>query len=230
MEILIERLELTYQSSGWKLSVPDLKLLPNCALSLFGENMSGKSSFLSFLHGIFSGSSSWDRFIAQNRRFSSYKFFREGINSGLITQSDPLFESFSVSENLELGTNRISLPKSLIPFLGRHCRKTGLPGLPGESPVCELSSGARALVRSHRTFFNRPDLILLDEPVSNLDTRRREEFWSDLDEYSSSDERVNSTIILVSHYEQDHERLREIARNRNLTHKSLSIVNGVLKR
>ena len=77
-------------------------------------------------------------------------------------------------------------------------------GIPLDRTVKTLSGGQRAQVALTLALGKRPDLVLLDEPVSNLDPVARLEF---LQELMSSVAQDGSTVVLSSHVIADVERV-----------------------
>lgn len=64
----------------------------------------------------------------------------------------------------------------------------------------KLSSGEQRLVLLARAFVKSPELLILDEPLHGLDTKRREMVRAIIDTYCSQPEK---TLIMVTHYPEE---------------------------
>jgi iron(III) transport system ATP-binding protein len=110
---------------------------------------------------------------------------------GLVFQDYALFSHLTVSENIGFG----------IPRRGRRQRVTELLGLTGLAELgdrypYELSGGQQQRVAVARALAPRPDVILLDEPWSNIDPLLRA---SMRDELSQILRAAEATVLLVTH-------------------------------
>jgi len=118
---------------------------------------------------------------------------------GFLGQDRPLYGSFTVAETMELG--RHLNPKWDRAFANGRLQRIGIPL---DRKIKTLSGGQRAQVALTLALGKRPELVLLDEPVSNLDPVARLEF---LQELMSSVAQEGSTVVLSSHVIADVERV-----------------------
>ncbi|MFN0074524.1 MAG: ABC transporter ATP-binding protein [Chloroflexota bacterium] len=120
----------------------------------------------------------------------------ERRNMGMVFQSYAIWPHFTVFEN-------IAFPLRLRKFSGAEVRKrvdesleiVGLGGL-GERPATALSGGQQQRVALARALVYRPDILLLDEPLSNLDAKLREHMRLEL---RSIQRRLGMTVLFVTH-------------------------------
>jgi ABC-type Fe3+/spermidine/putrescine transport system ATPase subunit len=120
----------------------------------------------------------------------------EKRNMGMVFQSYALWPHMTVFEN-------VSYPLTLRGIKGAEARKkveevlslVGLAGLE-ERQAPALSGGQQQRVALARALVFSPKVLLLDEPLSNLDAQLREEMRREL---KSLQQRVGITVIFVTH-------------------------------
>jgi iron(III) transport system ATP-binding protein len=136
-------------------------------LSLVGESGSGKTTLLRMIAGL----EIPDRGLIRTNRgcLSSDKAWvvPEERRIGLVFQGGALFPHMSVGQNLGYAMGQ--LPKSeLQDRVDEYLKLVQLDGKSERYPH-ELSGGERQRVALARALAAKPDIILLDEPYSNLD-------------------------------------------------------------
>jgi len=118
---------------------------------------------------------------------------------GFVAQDTPLYKGFTVADLLTLGCK---LNPGFDDALAR-ARMQKL-GIPLERRAGKLSGGQQAQVALVLALAKRPDLLLLDEPLSSLDPLARREFLRTLlDAVTES----GLTVLLSSHIIGDLERV-----------------------
>ena len=141
---------------------------------IVGPSGCGKTTLLravAGLHSLESGSISYD-----GRELSSLA--PEDIRAGLLFQGGALFAHLSVVDNVAFGLRYLPKTKAWTQDLRRNralemMEKVGLGSLKDRS-VENLSGGERQRVALIRTLICEPPLLLLDEPLSAVDSERRQ--------------------------------------------------------
>ena len=113
---------------------------------------------------------------------------------GMVFQDYALFPHLSVTRNVAFGLH--ALPQAEQTRRAGECiEAVGLSGLAGKYPH-ELSGGQQQRIALARALAPRPDLLLLDEPFSNLDVNLRERLGQEVRDVIK---RFNITAVLVTH-------------------------------
>jgi len=124
----------------------------------------------------------------------------EQRNIGMVFQSYALFPHLNVFENVAFGLKaaKVSAPQ----IENRVQRALELVNLPsyGKRPVFELSGGEQQRVAIARAVVIEPQILLLDEPLSNLDANLRERTRRQLRELITS---LGITTLFVTHDQEE---------------------------
>jgi general nucleoside transport system ATP-binding protein len=147
----------------------DLAVGAGRIVGLLGENGSGKSTLMKVLFGVVKADSGTIRF--RERALANHTP-REAIAAGIgmIHQHFMLVEAMTVLENILLGGKRagVGLRRSEV---ADRIRKTSAAyglGLEPEAVIADLSFGHRQRVEIVKALLEGADLLVLDEPTSNL--------------------------------------------------------------
>ncbi len=115
---------------------------------------------------------------------------------GMVFQSYAIWPHMTVFENVAYPLTIQRLPKASIKKKVEEVLKVvGLHGLENR-PAPKLSGGQQQRVAFARALVNEPKVLLLDEPLSNLDAKLREQMRSEI---KALQRRVNITTIYVTH-------------------------------
>ncbi|WP_020014862.1 ABC transporter ATP-binding protein [Promicromonospora sukumoe] len=161
-------------------------------LSVLGPSGCGKSTLLSVLAGfvtpttgtvLIDGEDVTD--VAPNRR-----------ETGLVFQSYALFPHMTVRRNLEYGLRTRRVAKAERDERVRDAlRLVDLADFADRYPQ-QLSGGQQQRVAIARALVTRPRVLLLDEPLSNLDAKLRRQMRHELRELQRE---VGTTTVFVTH-------------------------------
>src|SRR5690242_4752641 len=121
-------------------------------------------------------------------------------NTGLVFQSSALFPHLSVADNVAFGLRMRKLQGGEIAAkLARALRLVRLEGLADRLPR-ELSGGQQQRVALARALVIEPDILLLDEPLSNLDAKLRHEVRVEIRELQK---KLGLTTVMVTHDQEE---------------------------
>ncbi|MCP8893771.1 ABC transporter ATP-binding protein [Shinella daejeonensis] len=116
--------------------------------------------------------------------------------TNMVFQSYAIFPHLDVAENVAYGLKRLRLSREdEARRVGDALEQVRLAGL-GKRQAHELSGGQRQRVALARALVMRPKVLLLDEPLSALDKKLREEMQVELRQLQKA---VGITFILVTH-------------------------------
>ncbi|MCF7914039.1 MAG: ABC transporter ATP-binding protein [Spirochaetaceae bacterium] len=117
-------------------------------------------------------------------------------NLGLIFQSYALWPHMTVFQNIAFPLQMKKLPKPDIKkYVAQALKDVRLQGYKDRYPA-ELSGGQQQRIAIARMLINRPDIYLMDEPLSNLDARLRIEMRAELKQLH---QKLEATTVYVTH-------------------------------
>jgi ABC-2 type transport system ATP-binding protein len=177
----------------WALQECSLSLPAGHVIGLVGPNGAGKTTLLHIAVGLLSPSAGTIRVLGMSQRDLGAS---ERI--GFVAQDKPLYPRFTVTDTLRMG-------EWLNPRFDRIRATAHLERLdiPLADRIAHLSGGQRAQTALALALGKRPELLLLDEPVANLDPLARREFMQVLLEEVAD---TGMTVVLSSHLIEDLER------------------------
>jgi putative spermidine/putrescine transport system ATP-binding protein len=120
----------------------------------------------------------------------------EKRNLGMVFQSYALFPHMTVADNVAYGPKMRGVPAGeRRRRAGESLELVGLGHLADRKPK-QLSGGQQQRVALARAIAIRPSLLLLDEPLSNLDARLRVQMRAEIRRIQSE---TGLTVVLVTH-------------------------------
>jgi putative spermidine/putrescine transport system ATP-binding protein len=161
-------------------------------VSLLGPSGCGKTTTLQMIGGFQEPDAGTIRL--DGRDLLAMKAHQRGL--GIVFQSYALFPHMTVAENVAYGleTRRVSRAERT-ERVEQALNLVGLAGFADRYPR-RMSGGQQQRVALARALAIRPAVLLLDEPLSNLDAKLREDMQLEL---RSIQRKTGTTTILVTH-------------------------------
>jgi len=121
-------------------------------------------------------------------------------NVGMVFQSYALFPHMTVLENVAYGPTIRGVPKAQARERAHEILdQVGLAGLEARLPS-ELSGGQQQRVAVARAIVQQPDVLLFDEPLSNVDAKLRRKVRAEIRELQ---QRFGLTAVYVTHDQEE---------------------------
>ena len=174
----------------------NIEIRPGEFFALLGPSGSGKSTLLRLIAGF--NRHQHGRLLIDGRDVSGLPPWKRNI--GMVFQSYALWPHMTVWDNVAFGLVERRLDKRAIQArVGAALELVGLAAHAGRRPN-QLSGGQQQRVALARTVVIEPQVLLLDEPLSNLDkslrVQMRQELWS-------LQRRLGITTIFVTHDQEE---------------------------
>ncbi len=172
-----------------------LAIPPGHVVGLVGPNGAGKTTLLQIAVGMLPPTSGTIEVLGRRPASGAAQLARVGF----VAQDTPTYAGLSVADHLHFGAHTNpgwdqSIADDRIAKLGLDpTQKAG-----------KLSGGQRAQLALTLAIAKRPDLLILDEPVSSLDPLARRQFLQSLMAYVADH---GASVILSSHLVSDLERV-----------------------
>ncbi len=174
----------------------DLEIRRGEFFSLLGPSGCGKTTLLRILAGFESPDSGL--ISLGGARLDVLPPNQRPVN--LVFQKYALFPHLNVRENIAFGLQMKKLPAGEI--RSRVDEALALVRLEGfaDKVIATLSGGQQQRVALARAIVNRPQVLLLDEPLSALDLKLRQQMHVELIELQK---RLGSTFVFVTHDQEE---------------------------
>jgi ABC-2 type transport system ATP-binding protein len=179
----------------WALRDCTLAVPAGRVVGLVGANGAGKTTLLHLIVGLLLPTTGTIDVLGAPPAADAMQLARVGF----LAQDAPLYSSLSVADHLRLGAHcNPGWDDALA-----HARVDRL-GLDARQRAGRLSGGQRAQLALTMALAKRPELLVLDEPLSSLDPLARREFLAHLMEAVAEQ---GLTVVLSSHLIADVERV-----------------------
>ncbi len=172
----------------------DLTVPAGSFFALLGPSGCGKTTTLRMVAGL-EEPTSGSIFIG-DRDITNTRAFRRNVNT--VFQSYALFPHMTVAENVMFGLKRRG-DKEATAKAKAVLSLVQLESVATKKPV-QLSGGMQQRVALARAIVNRPDVLLLDEPLGALDLKLRRQMQIELKRIQSE---VGLTFIHVTHDQEE---------------------------
>jgi spermidine/putrescine transport system ATP-binding protein len=165
-------------------------------LTLLGESGSGKTTLLRLIAG-FEKPSAGEIWM-HGTRLDGMPPYKRRVNT--VFQHYALFPHLNVTDNVAYGLHAAKTPKPEITArVNDALAMVRMQEFAAAKPT-KLSGGQQQRVALARALVNRPELLLLDEPLSALDANLRKEMQYEL---KSLQREVGITFLFVTHDQEE---------------------------
>ncbi len=195
MSIDVANLDVTYGQekviSSLSLAIPE-----GCFFTLLGPSGCGKTTLLRTIAGFVSASAGTISFSGRDvTRLPPHR-----RNIGMVFQDYALFPDKTVAQNVAYGLHaRGEKGKGVTCKVAEALERVGLAHL-GERHPAALSGGQRQRVALARALVIKPQVLLMDEPLSNLDAKLRIQIRETITELQRE---ANITTVFVTHDQEE---------------------------
>ena len=210
----IKGLTFTYPDGRRALEDIDMEVFKRESLGIIGPNGAGKTTLLLHLNGILRGKGSV-KMLGINMNDGNLKKIRREI--GLVFQ-DPDSQLFcpTVFEDVAFGPLNLKLsPQEVTRRVSDALERVGLSGFEERAPY-HLSLGEKKKAALATVLSMDPQILLLDEPTSNLDPKARRELIRLLGD-------LKTTKIIAGH---DLDLISKLCRRVILLNEGKKVANG----
>ena len=174
----------------------DLSIREGEFFSLLGPSGCGKTTLLNIIAGFIDPTEG--AVYVGDRDVTALPPYRRDI--GMVFQNYALFPHLDVAGNVAYGLKVRKMPAAQIKKrVAEVLDLVQLPGYASRMPH-QLSGGQQQRVAIARALEISPQVLLLDEPLSNLDAKLRKDMQSEL---RSLQQRIGITTVLVTHDQEE---------------------------
>ncbi len=196
--IQIENLRKVYDNQYEALKSINLEINEGELVCLLGPSGCGKTTILNLIAGLLDPTSGDIKFDGETIIDKHPK----DRNIGLVFQNYALYPHMTVLENvmfpLVVGKNKKS-KKEAIEIAKKYMKITSIEELADKKPG-EMSGGQQQRVAITRALVQNPKILLLDEPLSNLDARLRLKIREEIRRLVKE---IGITTVFVTHDQEE---------------------------
>ena len=174
----------------------DIVIPSGCLIGLLGPSGCGKSTTLYMIAGLLEPSSG--QIFFGDEDVTALPAEKRGI--GLVFQNYALYPHMTVKQNIMFPLQNMKLSKAeALARTQKYARLVGIEELLNRKPK-QLSGGQQQRVAIARALVKEPRVLLLDEPLSNLDARLR---LQTREEIKRIQRETGITTIFVTHDQEE---------------------------
>jgi putative spermidine/putrescine transport system ATP-binding protein len=193
--ITLERVDKKY-GAGFAVDGLSLRIEQGELVALVGPSGCGKTTTLRMIAGLTEASDGVIHF--DDRDVTNLPTYRR--NTGIVFQGYALFPHMTVADNIAFGLHMRRIKRPDAARLVREALALVQLEDYAERYPRQLSGGQQQRVALARAIVIKPDVLLLDEPLSALDAKLRVEVRTEIRRLQSS---LNLTTIFVTHDQEE---------------------------
>ncbi len=191
----IERLNVSFGDTHVLKGI-DLSIEPGEFFAFLGPSGSGKSTLLRAIAGF--GPTPIGRILIGGEEVAHLPPWKRNV--GMVFQSYALWPHMTVRKNIAFGLEERKLPaREIVTRVDAALGMVGLLDLADRRPA-QLSGGQQQRIALARTIVVEPRVLLLDEPLSNLDANLRVQMRRELRELQ---QKLQLTTVFVTHDQEE---------------------------
>ena len=195
VSVTVDRVSLSYGNHAVLKDV-SLQVQPGEFFAFLGPSGCGKTTLLRLIAGFAHAQDG--RILIGERDVTDLRPWQRDV--GLVFQNYALWPHMTVAQNVAFGLEERRLPLAEVrKRVGDMLDLVGLSALADRRPS-QLSGGQQQRVALARTLAVRPRVLLLDEPLSNLDAKMRVQVRRELRDLQRS---LGITAIFVTHDQEE---------------------------
>lgn len=186
----VANLHKKFVSNGKEISVLEdinLNILPGEFVCVIGQSGCGKTTLLRLLASLETDYSG--EILVDGKKING-----PSINRGVVFQDHRLLPWLTVEKNIGLGLKKLN-SKEKKKIIQEHIDLVGLNGFENSNPS-QLSGGMSQRAAIARALVNRPEILLLDEPLGALDALTRMYMHKEIERIWNAEK---ITMIMVTH-------------------------------
>ena len=170
----------------------NLVIEPGSFVTLLGPSGCGKTTLLRMIAGF--NSVDGGEICFDDKVINNLEAHKRDI--GMVFQNYAIFPHLTVAENVAYGLKAKKCPKDQIPGKVEEALELVQIGQLKDRKPNELSGGQQQRVALARAFVIEPGVLLMDEPLSNLDAKLRVQMRTEI---TKLHQRLQTTFIYVTH-------------------------------